>query len=100
SYDDPAAGLYHKGVEPWEQNITTLTDFDSKWKDMLPPGVRIPTSPAESSSYPVGVYEGGGYQSRGVFRPANDCRMRTNTSPAFCPVCIRAIDRLIDFYVK
>ncbi len=67
---------------------------------MLPPGVRIPTSPAESSSYPVGVYEGGGYQSRGVFRPANDCRMRTNTSPAFCPVCIRAIDRLIDFYVK
>ena len=100
SDDDPAAGMYHRGVEPWEQNLTTLTDFESKWKDMLPSDIKIPTLPSDSSDYPVGVYEGGGYQSRGVYRPADDCRMRTNTSPAFCPVCVRAIDRLIDFYVR
>ena len=27
--------FYNLAVEPWEPNITTLVDFDSKWKDML-----------------------------------------------------------------
>ena len=26
---------YNLDVEPWEPNITTLVNFDSKWKDML-----------------------------------------------------------------
>ena len=98
--DDMSDPVYVPGVEPWEQNLTTLTDFASKWQDMLAPGTPVPTSPADAKAYPVGVYEGGGYQFKGVFRPADDCRMRTNTAPSFCPVCIRAIDRIIDFYVK
>ena len=46
----------------------------------------------------VGLYEGGGYQSKGVWRGAEDCRMRTNSAPAFCPVCQQAITDMIDFY--
>ena len=98
--DDMSDPVYVSGVEPWEPNLTTLTDFASKWQDILAPSTPVPTSPSDAAKYPVGVYEGGGYQFKGVYRPADDCRMRTNTSPSFCPVCTRAIDRLIDFYVK
>lgn len=98
--DDMSEPAYVSGIEPWEQNLTTMTDFASKWQDMLPAGIPVPTSPDDAAKYPVGVYEGGGYQFHGVFRPADDCRMRTNTAAAFCPVCTRTIDRLIDFYVK
>ena len=45
----------------------------------------------------VGVYEGAGYQSKGCYRPAQECRMKVNSAPGFCPVCQRAISRLIDF---
>lgn len=48
----------------------------------------------------LGVYEGGGYQSKGVYRPTVDCRMKTNEAPVFCPVCDRAIRRLVEFYTK
>lgn len=97
---DIGEGMYDLSVEPWEPNITTLCDFDAKWADLLPAGTPRPT-PADSVSarrWPVGLYEGGGYSSKGVFRPADDCRMRTNTCEAFCPVCRRALRRLIEFY--
>ena len=86
-YDDQYVEYYYPGTEPWEQNITTLADFDSKWKDMLDAGQ------AE-------LLEGAGYQSKGVYRPAKDCRMHTNRPDSFCPVCQRAIARIIEFYTK
>ena len=84
-YDDQYVEYYYPGTEPWEQNITTLADFESKWKDMLDAGE------AE-------LLEGAGYQSKGVYRPAKDCRMHTNRPDSFCPVCQRAIARIIEFY--
>ncbi len=98
-YDnDVMTDSYPLDVEPWEPNITTRIDFASKWQDMLPAGTPIPTPPAMAKQYPVGVYEGGGYSSKGIYRPADNCRMRTNDHPDFCPVCQRAIQRIIDFY--
>ena len=91
---------YPADVEPWEPNITTLVDFESKWKDLIPKGTPQPTPVSEASKWPVGLYEGGGYSFHGVYRPADDCRMRTNTAPAFCPACRRAMSRLIDFYTE
>lgn len=85
-YDDMYVEYYYSDIEPWEQNITTLVDFGSKWQDMVEAGT------AE-------LIEGGGYQSKGVYRGAHDCRMKTNTASAFCPVCQRAIDRIIQFYL-
>ena len=87
-------------VEPWEQNITTRIDFASKWEDMLAPHTPVPTPVAQSKQYLVGVYEGGGYSTKGVYRPADYCRMRVNEWPEFCPVCQRALRRLIDFYTQ
>lgn len=49
---------------------------------------------------PVGMYEGGGYLFKGIYRGNYDCRMRTNQYPTFCPVCQQAIQRIIDFYTK
>lgn len=83
SYDDP---YYFSDVEPWERNITTKVDFDGKWKYMIDSGV-----PG------VGLFEGAGYQSKGVWRPSEDCRMRTNTAEGFCPVCREAVRRMILF---
>lgn len=95
---DEMSTLYPDGVEPWEPNITTLTDFATKWQSIIPEGTPIPTPSADAGQYPVGVYEGGGYRSKGVYRPADRCRMRDNEWPAFCPACQRALDRLIRFY--
>ena len=210
-YDDQFVEYYYPDTEPWEQNITTLADFASKWQDMLPAGTVLPDgsvvadrpdglgsrllsrlrsrsrlpqnslrsgasqpSPANSTSSSsssssssstdsavsrpasstssassstdsavsrpassssnrssavsrsassssnrssasdrrtsrssrarrrsiegVGLYEGGGYQSKGVWRGAENCRMRTNSAPAFCPVCQQAIADIINFY--
>ena len=97
--DDVMTDTYPLDVEPWEQNISTQVNFASKWKDMLPSDTPIPTPIAERKKYPVGVYEGGGYSAKGIYRPAYDCRMKTNGYPEFCPVCQRAIRRMIEFYV-
>ncbi len=97
-YDDQYETYYPAGIEPWEQNLTNLTNFESKWKDMLPPGTEIPTKADSKDIHTkLGVYEGGGYQSKGVYRPVQDCRMHTNKAPDFCPVCQRAILRLVNY---
>lgn len=97
-YDDQYENYYSSDVEPWEQNITTLHNFDSKWKDLLPRKTEFPTRPDTKNLDRIGVYEGGGYMSHGVYRGYQDCRMKTNTCSAFCKVCQRAIERLIRFY--
>ena len=98
-YDnDVMTDTYPLDIEPWEQNISTQVDFAAKWKDMLSENTPVPTPAEVSENYPTGVYEGGGYSAKGIFRPAENCRMRTNEYPAFCPVCQRALRRIIEFY--
>lgn len=118
-YDDMYEPVYPADTEPWEPNITTLKDFASKWQDMLPEGTPVPTpvdslerqdvrkiwsglAPEQKArlNRAVGVYEGAGYQSRGVYRPVQECRMKINECEEFCPVCTRAIERMIDFYTR
>jgi hypothetical protein len=47
----------------------------------------------------VGAFEGAMYEAKGYYRPEADCIMFTR-SPAFCRVCRRAIERVIDFYAR
>ena len=79
--------MYFADTEPWEPNLTTLHDFSHKWQNLIDEGR-------------AGLVEGGGYLSKGVFRGQDDCRMRTNEEPDFCPVCQQALRRLIDFYTE
>ena len=79
--------MYFSDTEPWEPNITTKHNFVLKWQNLIDEGK-------------AGLVEGGGYQTKGVWRGLPDCRMRTNEHKDFCPVCQQALQRLIDFYVK
>lgn len=96
AYDFEDIPMYPHDVEPWEPNITTLKDFKSKWQDM----VERDRKGNFKKGSKVALYEGAGYSLKGVYRPCADCRMRTNDTPDFCPVCQRALTRLIDFYTK
>lgn len=85
-------------VEPWEPNLTTLVNFDSKWKSMVADSIQIPTPRKEKYKNSVGVYEGGGYMKKGIYSPFIDCRMKSNRAKSFCPVCEKAIRKVIRFY--
>lgn len=98
AYTDAPSPLYPYSIEPWEQNITTMVNFENKWKDMVSADTPVPTRDTETGK--VGAYEGAGYSNKGIYRPTYNCRMRTNEAQSFCPVCQRALQRLIDFYIK
>ena len=86
---------YNLKVEPWEPNLTTLVDFGSKWKNMVDGNTPIPTPRYGQYSAKVGAFEGGGYVAKGIYSPMEDCRMKSNETPHFCPVCQKAIKEVI-----
>lgn len=93
--------FYPTNIEPWEPNLTTLVSFDKKWKNMLPEGTQVPTPDTQWSKEKLGVYEGGGYVSKSVYRPWLNCLMNNlHTIDVFCPVCSKAIQEVIDFECK
>ncbi len=96
SYSD----YYNLEIEPWQPNLTTLKKFRTKWKKMVHRKTPIPTPAEEQYFDKVGVFEGGGYVSKGIYRPAYDCRMKTNEAPSFCPVCQKAIEDIILFLIE
>jgi IgA peptidase M64 len=48
----------------------------------------------------VGAFEGAAYEPKGLYRPATDCIMFTRDEVGFCPVCRRAISRIVDMYSR
>ena len=82
--DDP---MYFADTEPWEPNLTTKATAFIKWEHLIKEGK-------------AGLYEGGGYLTKGVWRGSENCRMRTNEEPEFCAVCQEALTKLIDFYTR
>jgi len=96
AYED----FYNLKTEPWEPNLTTLVDFDRKWKKMIDKTTPVPTPNDGKFNGVTGVFEGGGYMTKGIYRPALDCRMKSNTAPGFCEVCVKAIEDMIDYYTK
>ncbi len=96
SYND----FYPLDIEPWEPNISTLVNFDRKWKNLLPAGTPIPTEPNVDNPLKLGVYEGGGYVAKGMYRPSTDCLMHTFKVDEFCGACQKAIQKMIDFYCR
>lgn len=151
--------FYPPGVEPLEPNITALLDPESlKWKDLLSPGIKIPTEYGKEEidrlqaerranlqemnkaleeakkknmkeadikklqakfqerdknlqekirairekykdlEDKVGVFEGAGYASKGLYRPMIYCLMISSPKMEFCRVCQRAIQQMVDYY--
>ncbi|MFB3904067.1 MAG: IgA Peptidase M64 [Acidobacteriota bacterium] len=48
----------------------------------------------------VGAFEGASYEAKGLYRPQTDCIMFSRNEVGFCPVCRRAIERVIDLYAR
>lgn len=98
-YTDEVAteDIYNKKTEPYQQNLTTLVDFDSKWKDMLDKDTPVPTPVTSEYTSTLGVYEGGGYQAEGIYRPYINCKMKA-LGYDFCPVCQRTLTRIIEYH--
>lgn len=94
AYED----FYNLKTEPWEPNITTLVEFEKKWKSQMDKNVEIPTPRNAKYENKVGVYEGGGYMSKGIYSPFINCRMKSNQAKGFCPVCQESIKKVIRFY--
>ena len=96
AYDE----FYPLNVEPWEPNITTLVNFESKWKKMIGKDIPTPTPSDEKFKNVTGLFEGGGYSAKGIYRPELDCRMKSNNTKGYCSVCRNAIKEMIEFYIK
>jgi hypothetical protein len=96
AYDE----FYPLNVEPWEPNITTMVNFGAKWKKMIAKDIPIPTPPEEKYKDVTGLFEGGGYSAKGIFRSEMDCRMKSNGPKGYCSVCRNAVKEMIEFYLK
>lgn len=92
--------FYPLNIEPWEPNITTLVDFGSKWEKMIPKEIPIPTPAEVKYKGMIGLFEGGGYSAKGIYRPEMECTMKSNTPDGLCSVCRKAIREMIGFYIK
>jgi hypothetical protein len=87
-YDgDVMEDTYPTDVEPLEENVTTKVNFHGKWEHLVESGE-------------ADLIEGGAYSAKGVWRAAEDCRMRTNTATEFCVACKLALEKLIRFYTE
>ncbi|HCA79835.1 MAG TPA: peptidase M64, partial [Bacteroidetes bacterium] len=95
---------------PWEKSVFDTLEAARAKLDRLAPDYYAKREPLyrqaqdilKNSKYAgkVGAFEGAGYVSKGVYRPAIDCRMFSLSLVGFDPVCSAAIERMIDYYVK
>ncbi len=93
--DDTYEHMYNLDIEPWEPNITTK---GGKWDDMIGKKTPVPTPSTEKYKNVVGLFEGAGYEPKGMYRPMYDCLMKSFHGHVFCPVCERAIEKMILYY--
>ena len=91
---------YPADREPRSPNITSLVDFESKWKNMLADDTPIPTPARKQNKDRLGVYEGAGYCAKGLYRPYISCTMKDIVYDNFCPVCLKAFEDMFDFYAE
>lgn len=95
---------------PWEKSTFDSLEAARAKLDRLAPDYYAKREPLyrqaqdllKNSKYAgkVGAFEGAGYVSTGVYRPAIDCRMFSLSLVGFDPVCSAAIERMIDYYAK
>jgi hypothetical protein len=95
---------------PWEKStFDSLETLRGKLDRLAPdyyekrePLYRASTELLRTSAYAgkVGAFEGSGYASTGLYRPAVDCRMFSLKVIDFDPVCSAAIERMIDLYSR
>jgi len=96
--DNTYQDMYPTDIEPWEVNLTTLVNFESKWKNMIDTNTPIPTPSTDEYKNQVGVFEGGGYVAKGVYRPTFNSLMNSFSSNEFNEICKKALINVVNFY--
>ncbi len=97
-YDEDA--FYVTGVEPWEPNLTIKkTREEIKWGHLIAADTPIPTPDEPEFDDAVGLFEGGGYKAKGIYRPTRDSKMFHKGMLPFGPVNEAAIERVIHYLV-
>lgn len=100
-YHDPNSSYqnyYSLDTEPWEANITTMVNFDSKWKYLLDDNAVITPVDSTVAENLLGIYEGGGYVSKGVYRPTVNSIMNTLKVDYFNEPSLQALIKVIKHY--
>ena len=107
----------YAGPEPGSVNLTANTNRATlKWRQFVNPATPVPTGsnatpgtgsctgynqgpvPAGwSNDQDAGLFEGGGYNDSGIYRPVVNCRMRGN-SPPYCPICYTEMKTRMDSF--
>jgi IgA Peptidase M64./FG-GAP repeat. len=107
--DEYCTSRVYSGGEPGQVDITVNTNRNTlKWKNFVAPPTPVPTGVGSCAGYTegtrpadwddtqsVGLFEGGGTNGTGMYRPVIDCRMRSNT-PEYCPVCYTHMKQVND----
>lgn len=74
------------------------SDYDSK---DLAHSIEVDKYLKSTANYgKVGVFEGAGYVSEGLFRPMIDCLMFSKGNKPYCKVCEKAVEKVIKHYVE
>jgi len=94
--------MYPRGVEPWEPNITAQKARGHvKWRDMIAADTPVPCTERDGRCPgKVGLFEGAGYSAKGLYRSFVDCKMFNKGHKPFCPVCMRAVARMIERHLR
>jgi hypothetical protein len=123
-WEPNVTALLDRGSVKWKSSLTPGTPVPTSWEksaydsiealrgklDRLAPDYYQKREPLHRASMEilkssplagtVGAFEGAGYATTGLYRPAIDCRMFPLSTVDFDPVCSGAIERVIDCYTK
>jgi hypothetical protein len=79
----------------FEANVTLRTIREQvKWNAWLEAATPVPTPETGTYAGVVGVFEGARYETFGIYRPAQNCKMRELGQP-YCAVCSEQLVRSI-----
>jgi len=79
-------------------NITSENEIDAiPWKDWIGPETPLPTP--ETITDTIGLFEGAGYSTVGIYRPKHICKMRMLGAP-YCEICAEALIRSLYNFVR
>lgn len=107
--DEYCTSKSYSGSEPGAVNVTVNTNRTTlKWRQFVAASTPVPTGTGSCAGYTAaakpagwsdnqdaGLFEGGGTNGTGMYRPVINCRMRSN-SPEYCPVCYTHMSQVVD----
>lgn len=95
---DSIAVVYQQNRREMIEKGASIVEMDNLSKEFK----QSTNSMLKSQKYygKVGVFEGGGYLAKGLYRPEIECIMLSFNRSDYCRVCSEAIEKMIDWYAK